>query len=81
MNTTQRIPIDPGHRIQLPAEWAQALDLCGQVILERTREGILLRPGPRVTWDETVATKLTLGSAPPDDNPNAVEVTGDDFLF
>jgi hypothetical protein len=74
-------PIDPGNRIELPADWTQSLGLCGQVALERTSDGILVRPWPRVTWEEISATKLVIGSAPPDRDENSAEMTGDDFLF
>ena len=53
----------------------------GQVALERTNDSILVRPCPRATWDEISATKLVIGSAPPDQDEDHVEVTGDDFLF
>jgi hypothetical protein len=81
MNATFLTPVEPGNRIQLPAEWATALGLSGQVALERTSEGILVRPCPPTSWDEIFATKLQIGSAPPDEHPEDVEVTGDDFLF
>jgi hypothetical protein len=74
-------PIDAGNRIQLPADWIQALGLRGMVALERTSDGILIRPCPRATWEEISATKLIIGSASPDQNEDDVEVTGDDFLF
>jgi hypothetical protein len=74
-------PIDLSNRIQLPADWAQALGLHGLVALEKTDAGILVRPSPRTTWDEIFATKLVIGSAPPDQNEDDVELTGDDFLF
>jgi hypothetical protein len=78
MNATRTTPIDPGYRIQLPAEWADALGLKGRVLLTRTVEGILVRPCPQATWDEIFATKLTIRSANPSDDP---EVTEDDLLF
>ncbi len=81
MNTTQTTPIEPGNRIQLPADWADALGLHGLVTMERTDNGILIRPCPRLTWDDVFATKLEIGSAPPEENSEDVEVTGDDFLF
>jgi hypothetical protein len=81
MNPTQTTPLESGNRIQLPTEWADALGLRGQVALERTSDGILVRPCPRVTWEEISATKLVIGSAPLDQNEDHVEVTGDDFLF
>ncbi|HEV3263634.1 MAG TPA: hypothetical protein VG013_42760 [Gemmataceae bacterium] len=79
MSTTQLTPVEPGHRIQLPADWAEALGLRGLVALERTTEGILVRPGPAKTWDDFFATKLQVGSAP--QNEDIVEVSGDDLLF
>ena len=81
MSTTHLTPVEPCNRIQLPAEWARALGLRGQVALERTADGILVRPCPRVTWDEIFATRLVIGSAPPDANEDDLELTGDDFLF
>jgi hypothetical protein len=36
MSTTRTTPIEPGYRIQLPAEWADALGLEGQVALAKT---------------------------------------------
>ncbi len=81
MSTTHVTPVEPGHRIQLPADWADSLGPQNQVVLERTGEGILVRPCPRATWDVVFATKLLIGSAPPDQTADEVEVTGDDFLF
>ena len=81
MSRTQFTPVEPGNRIQLPAEWAAALGLHQVALLERTRDGILVRPCPPATWEEIFASKLPIGSAPPDADANAVEVTGDDFLF
>jgi hypothetical protein len=81
MNPTQTTPLEAGNRIQLPAEWADALGLRGQVALERTSEGILVRPSSRATWDEIFATKLVIGSAPPDQDEDQLELSGDDFLF
>ena len=80
MNPTQIAPLESGNRIQLPAEWADALGLRGRVALERTSDGILVRPFRRLTWDEISATKLVIGSAPPDENDDDLELTGDDFL-
>ena len=34
-----------------------------------------------VSWDDIFATKLMIGSAPPEQNAAVVEMTGDDFLF
>jgi hypothetical protein len=74
-------PIDAGHRIQLPAEWVESLGLRGQVALERTGDGILVRPAPPATWDEFFATKLVINSAPAAADEGDLEATGDDLLF
>ncbi len=81
MGPTQVTAVEAGNRVQLPAEWSEALGLRGLVTLERTDDGILIRPGPQFTWEEIFATKLQVGSAPPDEDPDEGEVTGDDFLF
>jgi hypothetical protein len=81
MNTSRMTTIESDGRIQLPADWATTLGLHNLVILDRTSEGILIRPCAATTWAEIFATKLTIGSAPPAGNEDAVEVTGDDFLF
>jgi hypothetical protein len=81
MNSTKNMPLEPGNRIQLPADWVEALGLRGLVSLERTDNGILIRPYPRLTWDDVFATKLTIRSAPPDQPEDDLELTGDDFLF
>ena len=81
MSTTQLTPVEPGNRIRLPADWADALGLRERVVLVRTDEGILIRPCPPATWQEIFATKLAIGSAPPDTNQEDVKVTGDDLLF
>jgi len=78
---SQLTPIEAGNRIQLPADWAAALGLHAVVCLERTAEGILVRPCRPVTWKEIFASKLMIGSAPSDQDESTVEVTGDDFLF
>jgi hypothetical protein len=81
MSTTRTTPIEPGNRIQLPADWAEALGLRGFVTLERTDTGILIRACPRLTWEEVFATKLQVGSAPPDETVDDLELTGDDYLL
>jgi hypothetical protein len=71
--------IDSEHRIQLPAEWVQALGLEGQAALEKTAEGILVRPCRPATWDAVFADKLPVGAPP--EAEDALEVSGDDLLF
>jgi hypothetical protein len=73
-------PLEPGNRIQLPAEWVEALGLRAFVVLEKTTEGILVRPFPRQTWNEVFANKLPIGRSPPDEE-EPLELTGDDLLF
>jgi bifunctional DNA-binding transcriptional regulator/antitoxin component of YhaV-PrlF toxin-antitoxin module len=81
MSTTQTTPVETGNRIQLPAEWAEAFGLQGHVILERTDNGILVRPCPRFTWDVVFATRLSVRPGDPAAAPAVTEVTGDDLLF
>jgi hypothetical protein len=81
MDPTQNTLIEPGNRIQLPADWVKALGLHGQVALDKTPDGILVRPCRRLTWEEFFATGLTINSAPPDQNEDDIEVTGDDYVF
>ena len=81
MSTQHIVQVEPGNRIKLPPEWADALGLHGLVALEWTDKGIFIRPHPQLTWDDIFATPLQAGSAPPDDTPEDLEVTGDDFLF
>jgi hypothetical protein len=81
MNPTQITTLEPGNRIQLPAEWAKVLGLHGLVVLDKTAEGILVRPCSPTTWDDFFATKLAIGSAPPNKDEKDLEVTGDDLLF
>lgn len=79
MSTQITTPIEPGNRIYLPAEWAEALGLRGLVILNKTSEGILVRPCPPTTWDEIFATKLPLGGQ--SSEPGDLEVNTNDLLF
>jgi hypothetical protein len=79
MSTTKRTSIEPGYRIQLPTDWAKSFGLHGQVTLERTAEGILVRPCPSTSWDAIFATKLPI--APPVEGPVDIEVTRDDLIF
>jgi hypothetical protein len=81
MSATLTTPLEPSNRVQLPAEWAEALGLRQAVRLERTTEGILVRPCPRLTWDEVFANKLQINSAPPGQVSDDLELTGDDYLY
>lgn len=75
METT---PLEPGCRVKLPLDWTIELGIRGVVALEKTAEGILVRPGPPLSWDEVFANKLAVGQAP---GPESLEMTGDDLLF
>ncbi len=79
MNPPLIIPVEPGKRIRLPADWHPELAAGGCVSLEQTPQGILVRPCPVVGWDELFATKLPPGQTAPSPAPD--EVTGDDLLF
>jgi hypothetical protein len=81
MRSSQLTPIEPDNRIQLPGDWVDTLGPNKLVLLDRTSEGILIRPCPPTTWDEIFASKLAIGSAPSDAEEDTMEVTGDDFLF
>jgi hypothetical protein len=81
MNTSQTTSIEPGNRIQLPAEWAEALGLRDQVDLVMTEQGILVKPRPKATWDDVFASKLTVNPGDPSPPFDVTEVSGDDLLF
>ncbi|HET6880834.1 MAG TPA: AbrB/MazE/SpoVT family DNA-binding domain-containing protein [Pirellulales bacterium] len=80
MNSTQIVTLEAGNRIQLPADWAQALGIRGEVKLERTTDGILVRPA-QATWDEIFATKLSVRPGDAATEPDITELSGDDLLF
>jgi hypothetical protein len=79
--STKTTPIEPGNRIQLPAEWVDALGIRGLVTLERTDSGILIRPCPRFTWDDIFATRLSVRPGDPATAAEVTELSGDDLLF
>ena len=72
-------PVEPGHRIQLPADWVAELGLEYIAALEKTAEGILVRPCRTATWDEIFTDKLPMGQ-----QLSALDlsnVSGDDLLL
>ena len=74
--------LEPGNRVQLPDDWAKSLGLRGMVALDKTPEGILVRPCPNTSWDEFFATGLEVGPAPPaTDAEEDLELTRDDYVF
>jgi hypothetical protein len=72
-------PVEPGHKIQLPADWVTELGLEYLAALEKTAEGILVRPCHAATWDEIFADKLPVGQQPC--ALDLSDVSGDDLLF
>lgn len=72
-------PVEAGHKIQLPAEWAAEFGLENIVALQKTAAGILVRPCPSATWDEIFADKLPMGQQL--SALDLSEVSGDDFLL
>jgi antitoxin component of MazEF toxin-antitoxin module len=81
MSTIQSAAIESGNRIQLPADWVEALGLRGLVTLERTDNGILIRPSPRFTWDDIFATRLSIQPGDAATAPTVTDLSGDDLLF
>jgi hypothetical protein len=71
-------PLEPGNRIQLPTDWVAELGVRDKVVLEKTPEGIIVRPAP-LTWDEIFAEKLPVGK--PQINPDDWQGNTDDLLF
>jgi hypothetical protein len=72
-------PVEAGHKIQLPMEWAAELGLERVALLEKTEAGILVRPCHPVSWDEIFAEKLSMVAL-----PSAIdlsEVSGDDLIL
>ena len=70
--------LDPNYKIELPPDWVAELGLESGIVLEKTHNGILIRPHPAQTWDEIYAKKLKIR------NPSALdlsEVSGDDLIF
>ena len=72
------LALETDHKIKLPLDWVKELGLESGVVLERTNDGILIRPHTARTWDEIYAEKLKMG------DPSALdlsEVSGDDLIF
>jgi hypothetical protein len=72
-------PVEPGHRIQLTADWAAELGLEHIAALEKTAEGILVRPCHTATWDEILADKLPMGQEI--SSLDLSDVSSDDLLL
>jgi hypothetical protein len=78
-NIVKIATIQPDHRIQLPAEWVQELSFHGLATMEKSGDGIFVRPCLNATWDEVFADKLPVGSSIAAFDPS--EVSGDDYIF
>jgi len=78
---SKTVAVEVGNRIELPAESAEALGLQGRVALDMTDEGILVRPSPRLTWDDIFANRLSVRPGDPASDPGISELRGDDLLF
>ncbi len=57
-------PVETGHKIQLPEAWVIEFGLEQVAVLEKTEEGILIRPCPATTRDEVGAERLKIGQQP-----------------
>ncbi len=71
--------IESDHKVQLPPEWVNELGLHGLVGLEKSSDGIIVRPCSNITWDEVFADKLPTGSHVA--ALDLSEVSGDDYVF
>ncbi|HEX5443593.1 MAG TPA: hypothetical protein VFW87_07180 [Pirellulales bacterium] len=80
MTTVQITALEPGNRIQLPAEWATGLGISRAVSLERTPDGIPVRPA-QLTWNEISANKLSIRPGDVSTEPDVTELSGDDLIF
>ncbi len=72
------LALETDYKIKLPLDWVKELRLESGVVLEKTDDGILIRPHTDQTWDEIYAEKLKMG------NPSTLdlsEVSGDDLIF
>ena len=72
------LALETDYKIKLPLDWVKELGLESGVVLERTDDGILIRPYTAQTWDEVYTEKLKMG------NPSALdlsEISGDDLIF
>jgi hypothetical protein len=71
--------VETDRRIELPEDWVTELGLGDSAMMEKTDEGILIRPRRTLSWDEVFSEKLPLGSASA--GLDLDEVTADDVLF
>ncbi len=72
------LALETDYKIKLPLDWVKEFGLESGIVIERTDDGILIRPCTVQTWDEVYAEKLIIG------NTSALdlsEVSGDDLIF
>ena len=55
------LSLEADNKIELPPDWVAELGLESGVVLEKTDDGILIRPYPSQTGDEVYAKKLKIG--------------------
>ena len=72
------VSLETDYKIKLPLDWVKELGLESGIVIERTVDGILIRPYAAQTWDDIYAEKLKMG------NPSALdlsEVSSDALIF
>ena len=72
------VSLETDYKIKLPLDWVKELGLESGIVIERTVDGILLRPYAAQTWDDIYAEKLKMAT------PSALdlsEVSGDALIF
>ncbi|MDE0635848.1 MAG: AbrB/MazE/SpoVT family DNA-binding domain-containing protein [Candidatus Poribacteria bacterium] len=72
------LALETDYKIKLPLDWVKELGLESGVVLEKTDDGILIRPHTAQTWDEVYADKLKMGKS---SALNLSEVSGDGLIF
>ncbi len=72
-------PLGQNREIEIPADWAEELNLASSVYLEKTAEGILIRPICPETWDEIFATRLKPDTQVSQEED--LEIRGDDLFL
>jgi len=72
------LALETDYKIKLPLDWMKELGLESGVVLEKTDDGILIRPHTAQTWDEVYAEKLKMGKS---SALNLSEVSGDGLIF
>ena len=77
--STRITSIEPGHRLQLPAEWVESLQIKNLAELEKIQDGIVIRPLRHLEWDDVFRTKLKAHGAGSDGEEPVL--TRDDLLF